>query len=86
MTKPHASVPDDIAQQAKRVEDAIVEEASDPAAVLSLRSIHEAHTQNLEPLVRARVRTVLQLNLYSVVFLIVRRPVITVTSNIRVAW
>ena len=61
MTKPHACVPDDIAQQAKRVEDVIVEEASDPAAVLSLRSIHEAHTENLEPLVRARVRTVLQL-------------------------
>lgn len=61
VTKPHVCVPDDIAKQAKRVEDVIVEEASDPAAVLSLRSIHEAHTQNLEPLVRARVRTVLQL-------------------------
>ena len=35
MTKPHVCVPDDIAQQAKRVEDAIAEEASDPAAGLA---------------------------------------------------
>ena len=61
ITVPHICYSDEINIRAKRVEDIIVEEASDPAAILPLRRIHERHVENLPPEVRAKVRTTLQL-------------------------
>ena len=61
ITVPHICGSEEIDIQAKRVEDAIVKEASDPAATLPLRSIHERHVENLLAEVRAKVRTTLQL-------------------------
>lgn len=61
ITVPHTYCADEEDNEAERVENAIVEEASDPAAALSLKRIHERHTENLPAEVRARVRTALQL-------------------------
>lgn len=61
ITVPHRCDTDEISNQIKRIESTIIEEASDPAAILSLRSIHERHTENLHAEVRAIVKTVLQM-------------------------
>ena len=61
MKIPHNCVSDALSERAKRIEEAIVAEAADPGASLSLRRIHERHTQNQPAEIRKWIRTALQM-------------------------